>query len=189
MTQRCCGGDSSRGTAAPRPGTAFSKAGSAEASRPTPEEPFILLHAWQTPRGLLASQMAYFSTVFKMEVTNCTSQERPTRTNASSSGAQFLAGRVRAPVAEELPGAGAQVPAEWGWGDLWSLFQRQRQEWQYHRNGSRAPTGQGCWEEGWMGVGDGWLWNHPRPSPLLPPRVQATLGESPDLPIPWGFQS
>lgn len=37
--------------------------------------------------------------------------------------------------------------------------------------------------------GDGWLWNHPRPSPLLPPRVQVTLGESPDPTVPRGFQT
>lgn len=38
-------------------------------------------------------------------------------------------------------------------------------------------------------MGDGWLWNHLRPSPLLPPRVPATLGEPPDLLMRRGFQS
>lgn len=56
---------------------------------PTPEELFILLHAWQTPVGLLASEVAYFSTVFKTEVTVTAQAREADKDNASLSGAQF----------------------------------------------------------------------------------------------------
>lgn len=187
MTQRCCGWNSSLGTWAPQPGAAFSEAGSAGASGPTPEEPSILLHAWQTPLGLLASQMAYFSTVFKMEGTNRTSQRgRQGQTLLHLVLSSSLDGQ-RAPAAEELLGAGARVPAEWG-SETSSPCSRDRRK-NGNAIGTEAgpPGGQGCREGGCVGVGDGWLWNHLRPSPLLPPRVQATLGESPDLLMPWGL--
>lgn len=41
----------------------------------------------------------------------------------------------------------------------------------------------------WFGVGNGWLGNHLRPSPLLLLGAQATLSGSPDLLTPRGFQS
>lgn len=36
--------------------------------QPPAEERFVLPHVWQSPVGLLASEMAYFSTVFKTEL-------------------------------------------------------------------------------------------------------------------------
>nr|XP_012293999.2 BTB/POZ domain-containing protein KCTD15 isoform X1 [Aotus nancymaae] len=79
VTQRCSSGNSAASSpspSAPYPGAASSEdpgpagAGLEEASAAIPEELFILLHMGQTlVVGLLASEMAYFSTVFKMEAT------------------------------------------------------------------------------------------------------------------------
>uniref|UniRef100_K7CE84 Potassium channel tetramerisation domain containing 15 n=1 Tax=Pan troglodytes TaxID=9598 RepID=K7CE84_PANTR len=76
VTQRYSGGISAASSPSPsasQPGAASSEApgpvgaGSEEPSAATSEELFIPLHAGQTLAGLLASEMAYFSTVFKMD--------------------------------------------------------------------------------------------------------------------------
>uniref|UniRef100_A0A2K6E172 Uncharacterized protein n=1 Tax=Macaca nemestrina TaxID=9545 RepID=A0A2K6E172_MACNE len=78
VTQRCSSGNSAASSPSPsasQPGAASSEApGPAgvsleESSAATSEELFIPLHAGQTLAGLLASEMAYFSTVFKMDAT------------------------------------------------------------------------------------------------------------------------
>lgn len=124
-----------------------------------------------------------------MEVTNCTSQrgqQGPTLLHLVLSSPLAV---QHTPVAGELWGAGAQVPARWGL-ETCGPCARDR-----CKNGDAVgaeagpPRGRGCREEGSGGVGDGWLWNHLRPPPLLPPRVPATLGEPPDLLMPRGFQS
>lgn len=77
MTQTCLGGSSATGSpgpSAPRPGAKSSKApgllqqGQHRPAQPTAEERFVLPHVGQPPVGLLAAEMAYFSTVFKTEL-------------------------------------------------------------------------------------------------------------------------
>ena len=78
ITQRCLGGNSATSClgrwalhllAVSSKALGLAMARSAEPPPPTAEEPFTLLHTRQTLVGLRASEMAYFSTIFKPEVT------------------------------------------------------------------------------------------------------------------------
>ena len=126
----------------------------------------------QTPVGLLASEMAYFSTVFKTEVTVSSQVREAYRTLASSSGAQISGTRqhVRVGGGGRAAGPSARVPAERGLETPGPCSRDGGQPRQCHRAETRPPRG------GATGRWVVWAWGGDHSGTFRDPVFAATWG-------------
>lgn len=168
ITQRCLGGNSATSClgrwalhllAVSSKALGLAMARSAEPPPPTAEEPFTLLHTRQTLVGLRASEMAYFSTIFKPEVT-VTAQAG----DADKDQHFFYlvlhsqTCSMSTPRMGELLDTPAQVPTEWGLersGPALGCGESSAAGVEAGSPGSRAAG-----RRGWFGCGGWWLWNY-----------------------------
>lgn len=101
---------------APQPGSASS------AGPDTREQLCILLLAWWTSAGLLALETAYFSTIFKRQLTVATQGGKANKTIAAFTRCLVLSPLFK-PSKGWAAGTRAQVPAEPGqWGQKWQVM-------------------------------------------------------------------
>lgn len=129
-------------------------------------------------QGVSASEMAYFSTVFKTEATNCTNQrgrQGPTLLYLVLRSQPDA--RVPTRMVEEPPGTPAHMPGS-GRGELWSLLSGHAGK-AVLKELKQGPQGAGLLGGGGFGCG-GWMAVEP-PETLTSVVTWATLGRSPDL--------